>query len=168
LFHAYKIPVGVPDSTPNANLGPLLDESRRQLDRQAARHDAIKDTAKTLLPINLAVIAFAASIFGRTTARHEPLLVVLWLAAVIVVGASALGAGAMLDTRATFGMIDVNLFTAPGAVQSQRELCVAHLQSVGDGENTLATRLAVIRTAVALQLLGVALLLLVWLLARRA
>jgi hypothetical protein len=140
----------------------VVEEGRRQLDRQAARFDRIRTTAQLLFTTALALLVVLGASANRVLDSEPPPIIVLWGTGLVLVTLGMLGAASVLTTAAVFGAIDAARFTA-SRVNQLLDLATAYAAQVQVGEVTLAERLTVYRDAVWLVMLGAVVQLVVWL-----
>jgi hypothetical protein len=140
----------------------IVDEARRQIDRQSERFDRIRTTAQLLFTTALALLVVLAAGAHRVLDQESVILFVAWVVGLIVVALGMLGAASILTVRAEFGTIDTPALTYHGP-DPLKVLATAYAQQVRVGESTVAARLTVYRDAVWLVLLGAAIQLVVWL-----
>jgi hypothetical protein len=145
------------DDWSDEDLPLLVEEGRRQLDRQLARFDRVRTNAQFLFTTALALLIVLAAAAHRT----DGLLTIAWGFGLAVVTLGLLGAASVLVVKSDFGAIDTALFTNSSSAP-MRELATAYAQQVGVGENTVAARITVYRDAVWLVLLGAIVQLIVW------
>lgn len=150
------------DKWDEPSLQLVIDEGRRQLDRQGQRFDRIRTTAQLLFTTSLALLVVLAASAHRILDKEAGTLVALWIAGLLLVALGMLGAASVLTVNAEFGTIDTAKFTE-FENDSLRVLATAYAEQVGIGESTVAARLTVYRDAVWLVLLGAAVQLVVWL-----
>lgn len=140
---------------PEADLGLVIEEGRRQLDQQFVDLDRIRGRAQFLFTTGLALVA---GLF----ASAKPLVsdglgtFCLWIAALIMSSLAVLGAAGLMTTRSEFSVIDTSLLTyqSPPIVG---KLAAAYSRAVRVGANTVATRLTLYRDAAFCLLLGASL-----------
>ena len=134
------------------DLRMIIDEGRRQLDRQMADLDRIRSRGVTLVTVGLAELALLAR-GARTTFAHGTGATVAWTFAALLVLFGLGGAAALLTAKAEFGRTDT--VKAAGEVPPVlRPLALAYAQQAGYGEETVRTRLTVLRDAVLLLVVG--------------
>jgi hypothetical protein len=139
----------------------LIEEGRRQIDRQHEDLERIRGRSQVLLAFGLALEGAIASLQQTVVQVDEFLVWTLWVLALLVGAWSILGAAATSVVRADMQMIHA-------AVLSRRqapllpELAGDYAAIVMDGENQLATRLTNLRHAVMWLLIGAFLGLLTW------
>lgn len=157
--------VGSLEGWSEVELDLLIEEGRRTLDAQAGRFDRIRTTAQVVLPTATALLVVLGSeLDGIASGPHDCLNVAAlacWAVGTWLVLLGVLGSAAVLTVRSDFGMIlptllsqettDIKLVTAK-----------AYAGQAMVGEVTVATRLTVIRDAVALVAIGGSLHLILW------
>jgi hypothetical protein len=142
------------------DLKVLVEESRRALDQQETDLERIRSRSVNLLTIGLTEVAAVSALAPRAF-THGPLIVVSWsLGAVLIVLALG-GAGAILTSRAQMGSVDPRTiaYRSPPIL---RAIALEYLQSLGESEVTVRTRLTVLRDAVLLQTVAALLLAAIW------
>lgn len=138
----------------------LIEEGRRQLDRQRRDLDSIQHRAQTLFTVSIASMAAALGVRGEVSARGEWWVGLLWLVGVVSVGLAALGAGAVTAVRSEFRGIHVANLTE--STEVLYDVAAAYVRSVGSGENTVATRLTIFRDAASLLVYGISMVVSAW------
>jgi len=139
----------------------LVEEGRRQLDRQHEDLERIRGRSQVLLAFGLALEGAIASLQKSVGIADNFLVWTLWVLALFVGVWSVLGAGATSVVRADMQMIHA-------AVLSRRkppilpDLAEDYAAIVMVGENQLATRLTNLRHAVMWLLIAAFLGLLTW------
>jgi hypothetical protein len=137
----------------------IVDEGRRQLDRQLADLEHIRNRAGALLTVCLAELAALSAGASRIFAHALP--TIAWAFSVVLVVLSVAGAVALLSSQATFGRVDT-MGLAVSTSSVRRVAARAYARSVGQGEETIATRVTVFRDAVFLAVLGAILYAVAW------
>lgn len=143
----------------------LVDEGRRQLDRQVADLYQIQTRAQIVLTTGIALgvgwASMVSSIFDASGMRQAAVMV-LWITAAILIILTTLGAAALMSVRADFGTIHASLLSlsTPPILDS---LAAAYARTVRVGQDTVATRLGLLRISVLLILAAAAVLGLAWL-----
>jgi hypothetical protein len=123
----------------------MIEEGRRQLDRQYSDLEHIRSRAQWLFTVGAAVIASLAGALAKSHPTGATVL--LWVLAFPIVVYGVAGAAAIMVVRADFSTIDT-------ASLSQRtppirqELATDYSTMLGTGENTVAARLTVFHEAV--------------------
>lgn len=148
----------------NANLdGSELDlivnEGRRQLDRQRADLEALRGRATALLTLCLAEVGLLSA--GAATVFEHRLLIIPWAISVIAVLLSLGGAIALVSARADFNSVST-MGLAAADPPLNRVAALTYAKSVSAGDVTIATRITVFRGAVLLAVIGAILYATVW------
>ncbi|HZV72662.1 MAG TPA: hypothetical protein VFF79_03010 [Conexibacter sp.] len=139
----------------------MIDEGRRQSDRQFGDLERIRGRAQWLFTVASAVLASLGAAFVH--ARPGWPLDVAWLVALLLLVYGIGGAAGILAGRAEFTMIDTAVLSS-NEPPIQRALAQSYTRMLAVGENTVATRLTVFRQAVLFSLTGGYMGLLAWLL----
>lgn len=129
----------------------MIEEGRRQFDRQLSDLEQIRGRAQWLFTVGAAVIAALAGGFASSHAHSGRLA--LWIAGLALLVLGVGGAAAVMAVRADFRMIDTAVlsgYTAP----VQPALARDYSRMLGPGEDTVATRLTLFRQAVVYVILG--------------
>lgn len=141
------------------DLTVIVDEGRRQIDRQLADLEKLRSRAGALVTLCLAELAAlsagASRIFGSA---H---LTAVWSLSVIAVLLALGGALALLSAQAKFGRTDT-MGLAVSKSQINRVAALSYAKSVSQGEEAIATRITVFRDAVLLAIVGAILYAVVW------
>lgn len=140
------------DSHSDEELGLLVEEGRRQFDRQMADLDRIRNRAGALATVSLALAAAVVTRSSAVLERHA-VLVVLWVAAAALAALSVAGAASVLSAQAVFGRTDTRM-SAEGPRPTHKHLAEAYVEQVSIGEETVRTFLTVFRDAVTLAVLS--------------
>lgn len=134
-----------------AELRLLIEEGRRQSDRQKADLDELRGRAQWLFTV--AVAALGALGAGLAHTRPGALASVFWAAALLGLAYGVGGATAIMVARADFRVIHAAVLSGLSP-PVERELAEAYAGMMAEGENTVATRITVFRQAVVLCLCG--------------
>lgn len=129
----------------------MVDEGRRQLDRQLSDLAEIRSRAQWLFTVGAAVIVAVAGAFARSDSTGG--MLTLWLLALALLVYGVAGAAAILTVRADFRTIDTATLSASDP-PILRALAVSYSRMLGTGENTVATRLTVLWHAVLFVIAG--------------
>lgn len=133
----------------------LIEEGRRQLDRQLRDLERIQNRSQFLFTTALGLLVLAVATAKQVANRGNVIVFCAWILALGLIVLSILGAAALMTVRSDLGMIDTALATSlPRPVD--KALAAAHARAVRPGENTVATRLTVYRDAVYLLIVGAA------------
>jgi hypothetical protein len=139
----------------------LIEEGRRQLDRQHEDLERIRGRSQVLLAFGLALEGAIASLQQTVVKADEFLVWTLWVLALLAGAWSILGAAATSVVRADMQMIHTAVLSRQQAPVLPK-LAGDYAAIVMDGENQLATRLTNLRHAVMWLLVGAFLGLLTW------
>jgi hypothetical protein len=131
----------------------MLDEGRRESDRQVADLVEIRSRAQWLFTFGTPLVVAVASVYAAIGSGDSGWWKVLWLGSLLAVGYGVVGAAAIVTVRADLNLIDT-------AVLSRKERPT--LESLADdyatmmlvGQNTVATRVTLFRQAVVWEILG--------------
>lgn len=128
----------------------LIDEGRTQLARQREDFRQIQVRAQWLFTVAVGLLGL---LITTMPTLPDDVSLAVWLGGVLAVALSVLGAGAAMTVRGEFAMVDASLLSH---VRDAKLVHVAraYASGVAVGENTVATRLTVLRDAVFLVLLG--------------
>jgi hypothetical protein len=146
----------------NDQVKTLIDEGRRQIDRQNEDLERVRGRAQVTLTLGLALAGAAGSLRAAVSSVDAVGLWVLWILGLAFVSYATLGAAATAVVRADMKMIH-------GAVLSRyegdidRQLARDYANIAATGEKQIATRLTNLWLAVALLLTGAVLTLGAWL-----
>jgi hypothetical protein len=148
---AHRVEPSPLDTWSDEDLKLMIDEGRRQLDRQYSDLEHIRSRAQWLFTVGVAVIA---GLVGSLNAPRPSIVGrILWLLAVALVVCGIAGAAAIMVIRADFSTIDT-------ATLSQRqppirkELATDYSMMLTTGENSVAARLTVFHEAVLYLIIG--------------
>lgn len=144
---------GAPTGWSAAEIQLLIDEGRRQLDRQRADLDHIRARAQFLFTTAVALLVVLAAGAHTVRADGSGALSVAWAAGMLFVGAGLLAAAGIISGRADLGIIDAAALSSVSPPVDEA-LAGAYAEIVAVGENTVAARLTVLRDAVLAVLLG--------------
>jgi hypothetical protein len=146
----------------------LIEEGRRQLDRQATDFNQVQSRAQIVLTTGIALAAgwtatFSALLGGAVRAPLTGWLFLALSAPLILL--TTLGAASIIVVRAEFGTIHTTLLSQgqPPVVDS---LADAYSRTVRVGGNTIATRLSILRYSVLFLLVAVLLTGIAWVASR--
>ncbi len=135
----------------HAELALLIDEGRRQGDRQQADLRDIRSRAQWLFTVAVATLGALGT--GLASSHPERTESVLWLVGLGVLVYGVGGAASVMVSRADFSMIHTAVLS--GAPQPiEKSLAESYARMMAVGENTVATRLTVFRQAVVFCLVG--------------
>lgn len=149
-FNAHNVSPTPIDSWSDEEKKLLVEEGRRQLDRQATDFSQVQTRAQIVLTTGLVLAAgwtaTLSALLGGTARAPVTGWLFLILSAILILLAT-LGATSIIVVRAEFGTIHTTLLThcQPPVLDS---LAAAYARTVRVGGNTLATRLSVLRYSV--------------------
>lgn len=151
VFLSHQVEPEPLDTWSEPDLGHMIEEGQRQLDRQFSELEHIRGRAQWLLTTGAAITAALGTAF--VARRPSGLVLLLWIPALILLGCGVAGAAAVMTVRADFMTIDTAVLStkAPPIV---RELAASYSRMLRTGENTVATRLTVFRQAVLYVIIG--------------
>jgi hypothetical protein len=113
-----------------------------------------------LLTLGLAETAVLSALAGRAF-HHGALAVLFWCLSVVAIVLGIGGAASVLTSQARMGRVDPR-HLASSAPPLLRGTAREYLQSLGEGEETVRTRLTVLRDAVLTETLAALLLASAW------
>lgn len=138
----------------------IVEEGRRQLDRQLSDLEHIRSRANALLTLCIAEIAVLSASAERTLGSGQvPTL--LWLVSATFAALAAAGAASVSTSRAVFGRIDTQGIARSNA-PILRRAADTYPRLVDEGETTLNTRTTVLRDAVLLAVAAAVIYAVVW------
>jgi hypothetical protein len=139
----------------------LVDEGRRQVDRQTNDLERIRLRAQVLLALGIALEGTAGSFQSEVSKADSCWVWALWILALLLIGFSILGAAATAATRADLEIIHATALSRyePNAL---RHLADDYAAIMPGNESQIATRLINMRLAIILVLVGGLCALLTW------
>jgi hypothetical protein len=144
---AHPVPVGEVSSWDEHERQLMLEEGRRQLDRQASEFDRIQSRAQQLFTVGLALSAAVAALLPTVHKAHCTWATVLWIASIAGTFIGVIGAASVMSVRADFETIDTAVLSNYERPIGPR-LAADYAAMMRKGENTNASRLTVFRLAV--------------------
>lgn len=145
VLKAHQVSSQPIDAWSDDDLQHMVEEGRRQLDRQLSDLTQIRTRAQWLFTVGAAITVAVAGAFTRTNPAGG--ILALWLLALALLVYGVAGAAAILTVRADFKTIDTAVLSASDS-PILRALAVSYSRMLGTGENTVATRLTVLWQAV--------------------
>lgn len=139
----------------------VLDEGRRQLDRQRQDLERVQARSATATTIGLAEIALLSN-GGATMIRAGGLWFALWLIGVLCVFLGVAGAVSLLTTRSTVSAPHVNEIATYEGRDPLYCAAYSHVRDVDVGEVTLSARVTILRDVALLLVLGAVLYAVAW------
>jgi hypothetical protein len=132
----------------------LVEEGRRQLDRQIGDLAEIRGRAQFVVTSGLALVALIFAGVRIIANARGPAAFILWCAAIVLALLGILGASAVIVARKEIGAIDAALMTyqTPPVLPG---LAAAYARTIRAGEDTIATQITVYRDAVLMVLAAV-------------
>jgi hypothetical protein len=134
----------------------MIEEGRRQLDRQFDSLEKVRGRAQWLFSIALVLAGAAASLATSIFPRPSCWALLFWIMCLVATSWSALGFAATITVNARFGAIAANKLSRY-APPIKLALATAYAEMLDIGEQTLNTRLTVLRQAVVWLIVGAAL-----------
>jgi hypothetical protein len=144
----------------NDDLKIIVEEGRRQIDRQLADLEKNRARAATMLTIGLAELAVLAASAQRafiTGSSATAVWAISFLLVILTIG----GAASLLTSSAVLGRLETRQL-ASGPIPVLREAALGYAHAVGLGEETIRTRITVLRDGVSLAVAAALLYALIW------
>jgi hypothetical protein len=142
------------------DLKVIVEEGRRQLDRQLADLDRNRTRAATLLTISVGEVAVLSASAHRAFS-NGPVATVAWAISALLAVLAAGGAASLLTSQARFDRLDTR-HLVEGRLPALRNVALGYARSVGTGEETIRTRVTVLRDGVLLAVLAALLYAIIW------
>lgn len=158
-----KPPERDPDITgfTDEQLQVVLDEGRRQLDRQRQDLERVQTRSATAATIGLAEIALLSN-GGATVIRAGGFWLIPWLIGVACVFLGVAGAVSLLTTRPTVAAPHVNDIATYVGRKPLYIAAYSYVRDVDTGDVTLSARVTILRDAALLLVLGGVLYAAIW------
>lgn len=151
-YKAHQVDAGTLDGWSEQDLDLLIEEGRRQLDQQYSDLERIRNRAQFVFLTSLALVGTLGGLI-RDTSSTGGWASGLWLASALATTWALLGAAGIMTVTAVFSGIDsAVLSNYPPPIKPR--LAADYAGMLADGENTVATRLTVHRSAVLWLLVG--------------
>jgi hypothetical protein len=152
-FYAHQIQAQPLTGWADDELQLLIDEGRRQSDRQLADLEQIRGRAQWLFTVGVPIVTAIAATFAGFHKGDSGWWVVLWLLSLFAAGYAVFGAAAIMTIRADFDVIDSAVLSSyqPPVLD---KLAGDYSAMLGAGENTVAPRLTVYRQSVVWLIIG--------------
>jgi hypothetical protein len=165
LLPAHRIAARTIDNWEPEDVQIMLDEGRRQSDRQVAALEEIRGRAQWLFSFGTPLAAVIAAILAGIGTDDSGWWIVAWAVAFAGFTYGVLGAAAIIAVRADLETIDTAVLSSyqPPIAAA---LAADYSSMLQLGENTVATRLTLFRQAVVWVILGGYGALIVWLATR--
>jgi|SRR5581483_1853128 len=129
----------------------MIDEGRRQFDRQLSDLEQIRGRAQWLFTVGAGITTVLAG--ALATGHSHGGRLALWITGLTLLVLGVAGAAAVMTTRADFRAIDTAVLSryVPPVLPA---LARDYARMLRIGENTVATRLTIFRQAVVYAILG--------------
>lgn len=143
----------------------LIDEGRRQIDKQIADLNQTQTRAQLILTTSIALgagwVATLPAVM-HAVAAWKVFAFIFWIVSAFLIVLSTLGAASIMSARSEFGVIHTTRLTysKPPVLDA---VAAAYARTVRVGGNTVATRLTLLRISVLFLLAAAAVLGLAWL-----
>jgi hypothetical protein len=141
----------------------MIEEGRRQADRQMSDFARIGGRAQWLFTVGAAMVVALAGRFALHD--YSGVHLVLCLVGLTLLTLGVAGSAALMAARADFRQIDTAVFSSYDAPR-HRNLAGSYARMLRTGENTVATRITIYRQAVVYVILGGYITLLAYLVSR--
>lgn len=151
VYMAHQVKPQPLDKWESGDMQLIVDEGRRQLDRQLSDLELIRGRAQWLFTVGAAIVAALGGSFAVVRPGWE--LAILWLVAIAILAYGVAGAAAIMAVRADFNTIDTAVLSSVER-PVLRSLAGSYSRMLAAGENTVATRLTVFRQAVVFVIVG--------------
>jgi hypothetical protein len=148
------------DALPEDDRKIVIEEGRRQLDRQLADLEKNKSRAATMLTVGLAEVAVLAAGANRAFTQG-PWTGIGWIVSTLLAVLALGGAVSLLTSQARFGRVDTRVI-ASSPIPLQAHVAAGYADAVGWGEETIRTRITVLRDGVLLAVASATLYALIW------
>jgi len=148
---AHQVQSGSLDGWGEEDLKLIIEEGRRQLDRQNSNFEHILSRAQWVFTVGVAIVAALTAALFKSRPSW-PTIAVGALAFVVVVYGVA-GAASIMVVRADFKTIDTALLSQR-TPPIQKGLAADYSTMIATGENTIAARLTVFHEAVLYLIIG--------------
>lgn len=150
-YDAHQIEPGPLEGWSRWDRALMIDEGRRQIDRQASDMQEVRGRAQWLFTVGLAATIAIGGVLRADKPTHERLG--LFIASLLMLVYGLAGAAGIMATKADFGTIDAAALSHQ-TLPTERYLASAYSRIVKAGENTVATRITIFRQAVVWIILG--------------
>jgi len=151
---AHTIEPGEVQSWPDPDLSLLIEEGRRQIDRQYDELRRVQDRSQFAFTTSLLVTTLGGFVLRKVLENDDGPALVVWLVSCLLLLFSLLGCASNLGTKNVMGSIDTVLLSLETPPTKSRT-AQAYAENIAPGANTVATRLTIYRDAVFLLALSV-------------
>jgi hypothetical protein len=137
---------------PAVDIDILIEEGRRQLDRQSIDLNSLQTRSTAVVTVTLAELALIIAGL-RHLDETSTWFLLAWIPATAITILAAAGAVSVATSRAVMGRLDTAIaseLTPP----LRKKIALGYVNQVGVGEETIRTRLTVLRGSVTLAALG--------------
>lgn len=148
---AQEIEIGSLDSWTDPELELMVEEGRRQVDRQLQDLDRIRARSQWLFTLGVAALGALGTGFVKSNPNGWS--AVAWIAGMVILTWGVGGAAAVMVVRAEFSQI-VTALLSSAARPVLRSLAGSYSRMTGLGEDCIATRITVFRQAVLFSIIG--------------
>lgn len=145
VVRAHQITTASLEDWDKDDLERMIEEGRRQFDRQLSDLERIFSRAQWLFGIGAAVTVALGT--ALKTTRPTGAMLIVWVLALVVLGYGIGGAAAVMTVRGEFATIDTAKLSHSRRPMV-KSLATSYSRMLGTGENTVATRVTVFRHAV--------------------
>jgi hypothetical protein len=139
----------------------LIDEGRRQIDRQRDDLERIRSRSAFLLTTSLGLVAAAVAVITRVSRDPSLAAFVVLAVGLLAVVVGLLGAASLLTAQSEISSIHASLLSRQTS-PIDAPTALAYASMVRTGENTVATRLTLFRDATSLLVIGAILETIAW------
>ena|SRR6266699_194129 len=155
-FEVHEAEPGNMESWSDDDTVLVVQEGRRQLDRQSSDLESIRSRAQFLFTTCLGLLALTFAGTKTLTATHRWWVLVPWSVSLLSTVVSLLGCTAVIVGRKEMGAVDSTRLSRQRSPVLPT-LAASYARAVRVGENTVATHITVYRDSVLLALIGAAL-----------
>jgi hypothetical protein len=131
----------------------MVDEGRRQADRQLADLAQIRGRAQWLFTVGVPIVTAIATVLAAVGNGDSAWWNAAWAASLLIAGYGVVGAAAIMTIRADFNEIDSAVLSRYKPPILTR-LAADYAEMLAVGEDTVATRRTVFRQAVVWLIIG--------------
>lgn len=124
----------------------MIEEGRRQADRQLSDLQAVQARAQWLFTVGLAATVAVGGVL-RADKPHDWPRIVLFIASLLMLAIGLAGAAAITVVRADFNSIDTAVLSHK-PLPTEMYLAAAYSRMLRVGEETISTRITIFRQAV--------------------
>ncbi|MFI6713286.1 hypothetical protein ACIBF7_43130 [Nonomuraea sp. NPDC050478] len=153
VYDVHRLEPGDMTGWQESDLTTVIDEGRRQLDRQHSDLEHIRGRAQFLFTTALGLLVVIFASVPSIVASLSLWAFLIWFVGALGTALGLLGAAAVTVARKDIGWIDTTRLSRQQS-PIHRELAAAYARAVRTGENTMATHITVLRDAVFLVVVG--------------